>query len=348
MKKLYKSACFTDIHFGRKNNSAQHNQDCIDYINWFCDIVKNDKSIDHIIFLGDWYEHRSSINGLTLDYSLKAAKILNDLDMPVYIIVGNHDLYYRNKRDIFTSKMLESLSNITVINKPTVIDRIGAKGSLICPYLFHNEYDELLQYLTTPVWFGHFEFKGFVLTGETVTMKHGPDALNYKNIKRIFCGHFHKRQAKNNVQYIGNTFPADFSDANDDKRGMMIYDHKKDAIVFNDWTECPKYVKTILSELEKSPDAILFEDSRVECLVDRLITFEEYNIIKAKYVDDYSLREFRLTESNELDDLLSEEVEDIEKLNQMSTTEVIKELISTIESDNIDSTLLTKIYNDLP
>ncbi len=347
-KTLYNAACFTDIHFGRKNNSEMHNQDCLNFIDWFIDNVKKDKTIDHIIFLGDWHEHRSSINGLTMDYSLKGAQKLNALGIPVFIIVGNHDLYYRNNRSIFTSKMHEPLDNFTIVNSPTVFKEIGDNGSLICPYLFHDEYPDLIKYLDTPIWFGHFEFKGFVLTGDTVTMKHGPDANEYKNIKRIFCGHFHKRQRKKNVQYIGNTFPADFSDANDVERGMMIYDHKKDTTKFLDWVDCPKYIKTCLTDVEANPDKILLPNARIECLVDKVITFEEHNTIKQQYIDDYGLREFRLAESNELDEILAEsEIDNIDELNTMSTSKVIKELIATIESDNIETLLLTEIYDEL-
>ena len=36
-----KAACFTDIHFGLKNNSRQHNNDCENFVNWFIDEAKN-------------------------------------------------------------------------------------------------------------------------------------------------------------------------------------------------------------------------------------------------------------------------------------------------------------------
>ena len=59
--KLKKASMMTDIHFGRKSNSEQHNQDCLDYIDWFCAKVKKDKKIDHVMFLGDWHENRSAL-----------------------------------------------------------------------------------------------------------------------------------------------------------------------------------------------------------------------------------------------------------------------------------------------
>ena len=89
-KKLKKGAMCTDIHFGKKMNSEVHNEDCLNYLDWFCENVKNDPSIDHVWFLGDWNEQRAAINGLTLKYSYAGAKKLNELGLPVYFLLGNH------------------------------------------------------------------------------------------------------------------------------------------------------------------------------------------------------------------------------------------------------------------
>jgi hypothetical protein len=39
-----KFALLTDIHFGKKNNSAIHNQDCVDFIEWFEEQVLSDRN----------------------------------------------------------------------------------------------------------------------------------------------------------------------------------------------------------------------------------------------------------------------------------------------------------------
>ena len=35
-----KAACFTDIHFGMKNNARQHNIDCENFVTWFIEEAK--------------------------------------------------------------------------------------------------------------------------------------------------------------------------------------------------------------------------------------------------------------------------------------------------------------------
>ena len=48
MSNLFKKAAvFTDIHFGLKSNSIQHNRDCSDFVDWFIE-----KSIDSLEFTG--------------------------------------------------------------------------------------------------------------------------------------------------------------------------------------------------------------------------------------------------------------------------------------------------------
>ena len=83
---LKKGAFFTDIHFGKKANSRTHNQDCLNFIEWFCQQVREDPDIDYVGFLGDWNENRSSINIDTLGYSYQGARALNQLGLPVFFV----------------------------------------------------------------------------------------------------------------------------------------------------------------------------------------------------------------------------------------------------------------------
>ena len=136
-------------------------------------------------------------------------------------------------------------------------------------------------------------------------MPTGPAAADFAGPKHIVSGHFHKRQAQDNIVYMGNTFPMDFGDAGDFARGMMTYDHITDEMDFIDWAECPKYIKTRLTDLLDGSTK-LYPGSRVKCLVDVPISFEESTVLRQKFLEDYELREFSLEESQELDDALTD------------------------------------------
>lgn len=335
----------TDIHFGRQNNSEIHNQDCINFISWFCEQVKADKEIDCIFFLGDWHEHRAAINGMTLHYSQSGANMLNDLNIPIYFVVGNHDCYYRNSRDIYTTVIFEKLSNFILVDEPTVIEE---NKCVVAPFLFEEEYPEFFnKFQKYEIFAGHFEFKGFVLTGETAIKEHGPDPSDYKKPKRIFSGHYHRRQSKGNVFYIGNTFPADFSDANDTERGMAVYDFRTDDLKFIDWEDCPKYIKTKLSDLLDKPKKILDKNARVKVIVDQAISLTENNELKKVFTEKYNLREIVLEERVNTEVELTDIEQEIEDLKLESVNEIIPELLKRVKSEKIDSNELIKLYRSL-
>lgn len=349
-RRLMKAAVFTDIHFGRRNSSETHNQDCLDFVEWFCEQATTHKA-DHIIFMGDWYENRSSINIHTMNYAYAAATKLNALNIPVFMIVGNHDCYRKHSRDIHSLVSYKEFSNITVIEDIMVVPEIGNTGALMCPYIFHHEYDLLKgdvakQALET--WWGHFEFQGFVITGNNVKMPSGPDPVDFSGPRKIFSGHFHKRQSVGNVTYIGNTFPMDFSDSGDENRGCLIFDHHNLTETFINWEHCPKFQKVLLSDLvSQDPDNLIKRGAKVKCYVDTQLTFEESVQLKEALVEQYSLREFSWEELISLNELARDSEYTDEDVQVEDVDHLVIRLLGTLNTDKIKAEKLVSIYNSL-
>lgn len=348
MKKLKRGMSFTDIHFGRKANSIQHNEDCLKFIDWFVEQVKKDGKIDYISFLGDWNENRSAINVSTLNYSYQGAKKLNSLGIPVYFVIGNHDLYHRNNRDVHSIVNFQEFKNFVVIDQPKIIEEVEGK-MLFSPYMFPDEYPDLAKYLSLPYWAGHFEFKGFEVTGSGVLMPTGPEPTDFNGPRDIVSGHFHKRQRKYNITYMGNAFPADFSDAGDNARGLMIYDHIEQQMDFIDWPDCPKYIKTELSSVLDG-SVKLIPQARVKVLADIPISYEESGFLRKNFMEKYELREFVLDESPDIQLALSgtdttNVLADADKL--ASVDDLVHLMLNEIDSDHIDPVKLIEIYRKL-
>lgn len=352
MQQLHEALMFTDIHWGKKQNSDAHNLNCLNFIKFVVKHVKKSKTIDHIVMMGDWFENRSAVNISTMNFAYQGAKLLNELGLPVFFIIGNHDLYTRVHRDIHSVIMYNEFSNFTVIAEPLFVEHAGPEGALMCPFLFHHEYNLIQQYKDVPVFFGHFELQGFVVTGQNVVMADGPSHKLFHNQTRVFSGHFHKRQAKDNIVYIGNTFPMEYGDANDTARGFAIYNYAKDSIKFVDWLEGPQYIKTSLSQLLEG-DVKIPENSFVKCVADYDINYEEYTKLRKVYTQQHNLKEFIIEEPPTVvyimdEDGNEEDIDDIElEITTYDTEEIIVTSLQAVSAPSIDTNLLISIYRDL-
>ena len=311
MTLFHRAAVFTDIHFGKKSDSEQHNLDCVAYIKWFCEQVKT-HDCDAIIFMGDWFDNRSRLRVDTIRYSWESIERLLALDRPVYWLIGNHDLFFKAHRGIHSLPYLESelmdYKNLFVINEITEVENV-----LFCPWLIGNEFTEPsnkdVKYI-----FGHFELHWFLLN-ESVPMpdKGGLHMNHFDQPDAVFSGHFHKRQLKVNehgvpIWYIGNCFPHDFNDVNDMARGCMILEWGNDP-EFLDWPDAPNYHRVALSELVNVIEADAMEQhfnkkSVIECRDD--IGLEVEDAIAIKDMLSPLLRDLRLRPTKDDGDIEQE------------------------------------------
>jgi DNA repair exonuclease SbcCD nuclease subunit len=345
-----KIAMFTDIHWGVRSNSVQHNQDNLDYVDWFIKSLPSD--ISHIAFLGDWFENRSAINVQTLSMSAEGLQKLDKLGIPIMFITGNHDLYRRTTRDIHSLSVFSSVRNVTIVE-----DAISLNGKqLFLPYLFDHEFLALADIINAhETVYGHFEFNDFVLTGHSTIMERGQDRRLVSKPKKIFSGHFHKRQVIDNICYIGNTFPTNFGDAGDDARGMAVYDVAADKVEFKDWEDCPKYLKVKLGDVianKWSPKA----KTRVKCVVDIDISYTEAQELREALIEAHNLRDLVLEEDREAKQGLVEgdsskvtEVHDLkfDSVDELVTSQLEAAIDDGAAKGKYDLKLLLEIYKSL-
>lgn len=334
---FHKTAVCTDIHFGLKSNSLVHNQDCSDFIDWFIATAK-EQGCETGMFLGDWHHHRAAINLQTLHFSLKSLQKLSAAFENFYFIPGNHDLYYRDKRDIHGAEWAQHLPNIHVIN-----DWFEQGNVVIAPWLVGDDHKRI-QKLNAKYMFGHFELPHFKMNAMVEMPDHGEIQVdNFKGIEKVYSGHFHLRQKKKNINYIGNCFPHNFADAGDSNRGMMVLEWGKEEQYFA-WPGQPLYRVMKLSECIDNGANILKPNMHVRVELDIDISYEEANFIKDTFVRDYNLREMALipVKSTAVDtDMAPGEVK-FESVDQIVTDQ-----ITNIESEFYDSKLLLKIYQNL-
>lgn len=338
MTNLFKrAAVFGDIHWGAKNNSPIHNQDCEQFIEWFIATAK-EQNCETCLFLGDWSHNRAAINIQTLHYSIKALERLNESFDNVYFLVGNHDLFYKQSRDIHSLEWAKHLPNIHIID-----DWITSGDTTLIPWIVGDEHHKIHK-LKSKYVFGHFELPHFKMNSLVTMPDHGNvHSEDFDKIEKVFSGHFHLRQVKNNIHYIGNAFPHNFADVGDTARGCMVLEWGSEP-EYHAWPNQPLYIVTKLSELIDNAASILSPTAHVRVELDIGISYEEANFIKSTFATQYGFREMTLLPiKNNINDVdVTQSDVKFESIDQ-----IVSEQISAISSEFYDPKLLLSIYHSL-
>ena len=87
--------------------------------------------------------------------------------------------------------------------------------------------------------FGHFEITDFYMM-PGVKAKNGLTIKDFKN-KKVFSGHYHIRQEKDNIIYLGTPYQLNFGDAGNEK-GFYILDTETNELQFFPNTYNKKYL----------------------------------------------------------------------------------------------------------
>jgi len=338
MSNLFRKAiAFTDIHFGLKSNSLLHNQDCATFVDWIIDTGKK-HGCETGMFLGDWHHHRASINLQTLDFSLQALEKLSRAFDRFYFIPGNHDLYYRDRRDIHGAAWARHIPNIIICN-----DWLEEGDVVIAPWLVGDDHKRI-QKMSAHYMFGHFELPHFKMNAMVEMPDHGEIGVDhFGGFERVFSGHFHLRQEKRNVTYIGNAFPHNFADAGDANRGAMVLEWGGEP-EYHAWPDQPLYNAWDLSHVIDHAAEILRPNMHVRVQLDIEISYEEANYIKETFITKHGLREMALMPNKRAaleEDMAPGDVK-FESVDQIVTDQITK-----IESEFYDPRLLLQIYQAL-
>jgi DNA repair exonuclease SbcCD nuclease subunit len=339
MTNLFERALvFADLHLGAKNNEKQFNEDCKTYLKWLIDTAKLN-NVDCIIFLGDFHHNRNSLHLSTLDYSLFCLKSLDELGIPVYLIPGNHDEYFKESRKLSSIAIADNFSNIRVFNEITEV-----ANCLFCPWLVGNEWEYVAQLIPHSYYvFGHFELPHFMMNALIEMPDHG--GLNANHFENIggwaFTGHFHKRQNKGKVVYIGSAFPHNYSDVWDDDRGLVILDWG-DMPQFIKWPEAPTYKTLKLSELLESPEDYITSNAYVKTTVDLDINYIDTQLIKDIFEKHYTPRKLQFISSNKEDNSAFVGTEVFQSIDQ-----IVIDGLKNIDSISMDISILIDLYNGL-
>lgn len=224
----------TDQHFGARNDSQVY----IDkYKKFYSETVLpyiDKNKITNVIALGDTFDRRKTINF----NSLQAAKDmwfdpLRDRGVDMHMLVGNHDIYYKNTLRISSPQLLlGDYDNITVVDNPTEL-RVGDLDILLLPWICDDNRKQSMDLIGSSdasVCLGHLELNSFEpIPG--YTMDHGDDPNMFSKFDLVCSGHFHHRSTKTNITYLGNPYQMFWNDYGCD-RGFHVLNTKTKKLSF--------------------------------------------------------------------------------------------------------------------
>jgi DNA repair exonuclease SbcCD nuclease subunit len=219
-----KIAFINDTHFGARGDS----QLFLDYFIKFFDEVFfpyiKEHDIKTVIHAGDLMDRRKFVNFNVLNQvRTKFIDRLKEENIEVHCVLGNHDVYYRNTNMINSIRELFD-DDLILYETPTVVNFDGLDIGLV-PWINKENYDESMNFLKTSsasIIVGHFEFDGYqVMRG--IKYNGGMNSKLLERYDRVFSGHFHCKQEKNNIYYMGTQYQITFADLNEAK-GFHIFD----------------------------------------------------------------------------------------------------------------------------
>ena len=227
-----KIAILNDTHFGARGDS----QIFLNYFMKFFDEVffpyLEENDITTIIHAGDFMDRRKFVNFSILNQVRERFfSRLEDNNIEMHCILGNHDVYYRNTNRV--NSMVELYKNdMKIYESPEVVNFDGLDIALL-PWVNKENYDESVDFIKTanaPMLVGHLELDGYhVMRG--IEYHGGMDYKLFDRYEKVLSGHFHCRQEKNNIYYLGTQYQITFSDLLEEK-GFHVLDTDTREIEF--------------------------------------------------------------------------------------------------------------------
>lgn len=290
-KQNKKIGCFTDLHVGVSSDNKNRLNETMKCIHWIIETFKKE-GVDYIIFLGDLFNSRYSVNVNTLNIGISIVELLSENFEFVFLIAGNHDVYYKNTNEVNSVSFLEKISsneNIFVIDRDAKFLNINNTIIGLYPWAYNkDDVNKIEDYQIPNFGFGHFEFNGAELTGSiSKGSKYNMSDL-FDLGKILFSGHYHGNKlynctSKNSYLYmIGSPLQLDWGDYAKDKKIITFSSEETDFKEFSNNVNArfekvfySDFIKNVYNDKELKK---LCAHNFIKFVIDSQYTFE--NILK--------------------------------------------------------------------
>jgi len=217
-----------DTHFGIKKFSLEFLDNQLELFDTQIFPYMEENNIKEIYQLGDLFDNRTTADIGWLDsVKSKFFDVLKQKDIILYTLLGNHDIYYRESREISLIETISELypNNFKIFKERTSLKLLG-RDTYIVPWITKNEsltYDEIKD---KEIVLGHFEIRDFSMVKGHVDKTSELTKDFFKSdtkVDRVFSGHYHLKNTEGDIKYLGTPFQLTFSD-HDEQKGFYVWD----------------------------------------------------------------------------------------------------------------------------
>lgn len=343
---------FSDLHIFPHKRKNERLEDCLEVLRWVFKTAKKE-NIKTILFGGDFFHDRQKIEIYTYQKTFEILRDeLNGSGIELFLLLGNHDIWFNDNTDFSSVMPLSALPGIVVVKKPTRIKIENHSWDFI-PFT-HNPIESIkelkeLKELDGEEEYslGHLALDGAILHNNQhsdVSVEHDGEMVTvsasiFSHYRHTFLGHYHAEQKVNKkVEYIGSPLELSFGEAFQ-KKHIIIFDGDKNE---------PQYI-----ENEFSPKHLIL--SMDECKNFELDNnFVQIKVNEAGSADLLSLKKEILQQSKPLSLEIKQKKHEIEKHTIQNAKsillrgdEMLEKYVEEVGFGNLDKEALITIGKEI-
>lgn len=343
-----KIALINDTHAGARGDNPIFNEFFFKFWeNTFFPYLK-EHGIKHICHLGDVVDRRKFINFVTLNsWRKRFFDRLLEEGITMDVIVGNHDVFYRNTNEINAmNELFAGYTNIKILVEAEELQYDSLKVAMV-PWINSGNYEKTMEFLkntSSEVVFGHLEIAGFEMDRGNICHT-GLDKKVFDRFDSVLSGHFHHKSTDGVITYLGNQYEMTWAD-HGDERGFHVFDTETRDLDFvrNPFHMFHKisYDDTVQDfEYWKKYDYVKMKD----CYV-KIIAVNKQNPYLFDTVID-NLYKIGVADIAIVEDFTEESIEDDEMVNQAEDTMTILSKYIDGLTLNVNSDKLKNLMREL-
>jgi len=330
----------TDTHLGRKNGADEFHNITLKLFEEICEYA-DCNGIKELIHLADFFDSRRAISVKTIPVAYEIIKLLNKTFDETYLLVGNHDIYYKNRMNPTSLQMFQNIEGINIVSEPMTL----GNNITLQPWLLDDYKHQFVPHEGTYL-LGHFEMSGIVINRVGTESKGGTPISTFKGYEKVFSGHYHTKSTTGNITYLGSPYHMTFND--DGSRGFYEFDDETGDLEFIEFNGAPKFYifahDKIDEELVKNNNVkiVFTEDigtAKINKLTNKITELEPNQMFIEFNFDDTGSDEGNSLDVDEVIDLRSLENK---YLDTVDFPEYIERKIIEKEMDNLWNILKEK------